>query len=135
MKSRRTMPIVSATLALTVAVALTAAKDDNHVNVIVNFGDPGALAGAANQVVIPNEVTIDKGGTVTFVVNGPGHGIAIYPVSDNTTRSTIPSTDCSRHLLRSVTFPVSFSQDRRRRPPGRNCSFGLPRQVAIWLSA
>jgi len=95
MKSRRTMPIVSATLALTVAVALTAAKDDNHVNVLVNFGDPGALAGAANQVVIPNEVTIDKGGTVTFVVNGPGHGIAIYPVSDNTTRDDITAQLCT----------------------------------------
>jgi len=36
----------------------------------VNFGDPVTLAGDANHVVIPDEVIIGKGGTVTFVVNG-----------------------------------------------------------------
>ena len=56
---------------------------------IVNFGDPVMLAGAANQVLVPDETTIRKGGTVTFVVNGGGHGIAIYPVSKNTTRDDI----------------------------------------------
>ena len=33
------------------------------------------------HVVVPDEVTIAKGGTVTFMVNGGGHGVAIYPVS------------------------------------------------------
>lgn len=108
MKSRRTIPIASTTLALTFAVALTAANDHTHVDVLVNFGDPSALAGAANQVVVPDEVTIDKGGTVTFVVNGPGHGIAIYPVSHDTTRDDITAQLCPHDLTNACidqTFP------------------------------
>src|SRR5262245_998824 len=84
MKNRRTIPLVTATLVVTFAFqpsartgARNAAAQDSSV--IVNFGDPTALQGAANQVVVPDEATILKGGTVTFVVNGPGHGIAIYP--------------------------------------------------------
>jgi len=56
---------------------------------IVNFGDPVTLAGTANQVLVPDDTTIGKGGTITFIVNGGGHGIAIYPVSKNTTRQDI----------------------------------------------
>ena len=80
MNSRRTTSVVIAALALGLAlVPLTASTDnDTPLDVIVNFGDPAALAGAANQVVVPDDATIRKGGTVTFVVNGPGHGIAIY---------------------------------------------------------
>jgi len=99
MKSRRTFPVVIiASLALTFAfqfapgpVATTTAQDSD---VIVNFGDPTVLAGAANQVVVPEEATVLKGGTVTFVVNGPGHGIAIYPVARKTTREDITGQLC-----------------------------------------
>jgi plastocyanin len=39
--------------------------------------------------VVPDEVTIAKGETVTFKVNGGGHGVAIYPVSAHTQRIDI----------------------------------------------
>src|SRR5262245_11589281 len=95
MNSRRTVPIVTAVLASALAfhvsASITAAQDSS---VIVNFGDPTALAGAANQVVVPDEATILKGGTVTFVVNGGGHGIAIYPVAKKTTREDITAQLC-----------------------------------------
>ena len=42
----------------------------------------------------PNEVTITKGGTVTFEINGVGHGIAIYPVSWTTDRQDIEENLC-----------------------------------------
>ena len=92
MKIRQTFPLVSATLALTFAFPLNARTGQDDV--IVNFGDPVMLAGAGNQVVVPEEVSIDKGGTVTFVVNGPGHGIALYPVSKDTTRDGINAQLC-----------------------------------------
>jgi hypothetical protein len=44
--------------------------------------------------VIPDDVTIRKDGTVTFVVNNGGHGIALYPVSKNTTREDISEDLC-----------------------------------------
>src|SRR5688572_16333106 len=65
------------------------------VGPVVEFGHPHELGGgAANHVMVPGEVTIFKGGLVTFRVNGPGHGIAIYPVSKNTTRPHIASQLC-----------------------------------------
>ena len=92
MKCRTAMLIV-ATLALAL-VPMSArtevqGPDKPPTDVIVNFGDPTTLAGAANQVVLPDDVTILKGGTVTFVVNGGGHGLAIYRVSKDTTRDGI----------------------------------------------
>ena len=62
---------------------------------VVNFGalhpqPPVPL----NHVVLPDEVSIFKQGTVTFVVNGDAHGIAIYPVSKNTTRTDIEEDLC-----------------------------------------
>jgi hypothetical protein len=80
--------MVTAALALALAFPLAAHTDDKDkdkdkapLDAIVNFGDPVTLAGAANQVLVPNDTTIRKGGTVTFVVNGGGHGIAIYPIT------------------------------------------------------
>jgi plastocyanin len=109
MKTRRTIPIVCAALALTFATPLTATNDDDNVNVIVNFGDPTTLAGAANQVVVPDEVTIGKGGTVTFVVNGGGHGIAIYPVSDDTTREDITAQLCAHDPVTNACVDPVFA--------------------------
>jgi hypothetical protein len=43
---------------------------------------------------LPDDVTIRKGGTVTFVVNGNAHGIAIHPVSKKTTRDDIAADLC-----------------------------------------
>ena len=62
---------------------------------VVNFGPvhpqpepPGRHA------LVPDEVTIFKGGTVTFIMNGTGHGLAIYPVSKDTTRAHIAEDLC-----------------------------------------
>jgi plastocyanin len=66
-------------------------------NVVVDFGQPqpqGAVA-AATHFLQPvggkpdGEATISKGGTVTFRVNGGGHGVSVYRVSKNTTRADI----------------------------------------------
>jgi len=65
--------MVTAALALALSFPLAARTDDKDkatLDVIVNFGDPVTPAGAANQVVVPNDATIRKGGTVIFVVNG-----------------------------------------------------------------
>lgn len=43
----------------------------------------------------PEETTISKGGEVTFQTHGGGHGIAIYPVSKNTTRDEIGQFMCA----------------------------------------
>jgi hypothetical protein len=42
----------------------------------------------------PLEVTIRKGGNVTFQVNGGGHGVAIYEVEATTTRADIIDDLC-----------------------------------------
>ena len=47
------------------------------------------------HVVVPEEVTITKGETVTFKVNGGGHGVGIYPVSAHTQRSDIIAGLCT----------------------------------------
>ena len=66
MKSRRTIPMLTAALALTLAVPLTVrtagtGKDDDKnkapQDAIVNFGDPVTLVGAGNQVLVPSDTT------------------------------------------------------------------------------
>lgn len=64
------------------------------VSPVVEFGHPDILSGTSNHVMVPKEVTIFKGGTVTFRTNGGGHGIAIYPVSKNTRREDIADDLC-----------------------------------------
>ena len=62
---------------------------------VMNFGNPDHLVpGPLNHILVPCEVTIFKGGTVTFRMNGPAHGIAIYPVSKHTTREDIAEDLC-----------------------------------------
>jgi hypothetical protein len=114
MKFRQAFPVAAAALALAFAFPPTVRTDDNGqdqeppTDIIVNFGDPVVFAGAANQVVVPGDATIRKGGTVTFVVNGPGHGIAIYPVSTNTIREDITAQLCAHdpvtHACTDPTF-------------------------------
>ena len=78
-------------------------KDKNKAaqNAIVQFAElvtpaPGAgsLAGTLTHFLLPDDVTIRKNGTVTFVVNNGGHGIAIHRVSKNTTRKDIAEDLC-----------------------------------------
>ena len=115
MKFRRAFPVAAAALALALAFPPTVRTDDNNQDqepppdIIVNFGDPGVFAGAANQVVVPEDVTIAKGATVTFVVNGPGHGIAIYPVSKNTTREDITAQLCAHDPVTHACTDPAFA--------------------------
>jgi hypothetical protein len=118
MKNRRTIVVLAAALAL--AFPLTVWTDDRGSNrgqdtnaapqdAIVNFGDPVTLAGAGNQVVVPGDTTIRKGGTIIFVVNGGGHGIAIYPVSENTTREDITEQLCVHDPVTSTCVDPTFA--------------------------
>jgi hypothetical protein len=112
MRTRRTIPVVAAALALSLAIPLTARTHDHNTppsDIVVNFGDPIVLAGAANQVLVPDDATIQKGGTVTFVVNGPGHGIAIYPVSKKTTREDITAQLCAHDPVTNACVDPAFA--------------------------
>ena len=113
MASRRILPDISTTRALSFVFLLAASIHGNATNdsqnVVVNFGDPIALAGAANQVVVPDEVSITKGGTVTFVVNGGSHGIAIYPVSKDTTRDDMIAQLCPHDPVTGACVDPGFA--------------------------
>src|SRR5262249_39563552 len=90
---------VGLVLAVTLAfpIAVLADKDDGApADVTVQFGQNQFPQSAPplNHILDPNDVTINKGGTVTFEVNGGGHGIAIYPVSKNTDREDIGEDLC-----------------------------------------
>lgn len=63
---------------------------------VVDFGYPvhPQPPAPAHHILNPGEVTIFKGGTVTFTMHGTGHGVAIYPVSKNTTRADISEDLC-----------------------------------------
>jgi plastocyanin len=82
------------TLVLTVAAAAIAsaqAVDD----AVVQFGPQHPQPAAPLQHrLVPDEVTIHKGGTVLFVMNGGGHRVAIYEVSNHTTRADIEADLC-----------------------------------------
>ena len=67
----------------------------------------------ASHVLVPDEVTILKGGTVTFQVNGGGHGVAIYPVSKHTTREDIVADLCPTGpgCPQASAFPPFFITD------------------------
>jgi plastocyanin len=57
-------------------------------------GVPGSPDNASTHFLLPDDVTITKGGTVNFVVNGGGHGIAIHEVNKKTTRDDIAGDLC-----------------------------------------
>jgi len=60
----------------------------------------GAIGGPADPCsyklhhLTPEEVTVVKGGQVTFQIHGGGHGFAIYEVSKNTTRDELGQFLC-----------------------------------------
>src|SRR5712691_3696811 len=96
----RSRIVVGAALALTVAFPTIGRADDKESKVakdwVVNFAQPlpqGSPA-AVTHFLLPDDLTIQKGDTVTFVVNGGGHGIAIHPVSKKTTRNDIAEDLC-----------------------------------------
>jgi len=105
MKTGRTI-IVVGVLAVAVAFPTIAGANDNDdrdrkrpravQDAFVQFGQPQpqSIVPAETHFLLPDDVRIFKGGTVTFVVNGGGHGIGIYPVSRNTSRDDIESQLC-----------------------------------------
>jgi len=101
MKSGRTILIAAAVFSLAAASPKAGGSDDDKKKVdkdiVVEFGEaqPQAIPnGPASHVLMPDEAFVREGGTVTFNVNGGGHGIAIYPVSKNTTREDIAEDLC-----------------------------------------
>jgi len=84
-------------------IARNSDKDKNSapMDAVVQFAHlvspapaAGSLAGTLTHFLNPDDVTIGKGGTVTFVINNGGHGVAIYPVDKKTTREDIASQLC-----------------------------------------
>jgi len=73
-------------------------------------GVPGSPDNVSTHFLNPEDVTILKGGTVTFVVNGGGHGIAIHEVNKKTTREDIAANLCDGN--NHETGPGNESADR-----------------------
>jgi hypothetical protein len=106
MRSRRFSIVVGAALALALALPAVGRADDKGkdqdkdnkapTDVVVHFGQrqPQGAPAAVTHFLDPDDITIRKGGSVTFVVNGGGHGIAIHPVSKKTTREEIAEDLC-----------------------------------------
>jgi hypothetical protein len=107
MKHRGTIVIGALALAMAVVVpAIGRAHDKDKDNkapmdAVVQFAHlvspapaAGSLAGTLTHFLNPDDVTIAKGGTVTFVINNGGHGVAIYPVDKKTTRQDIAEDLC-----------------------------------------
>src|SRR5262245_41898219 len=92
--------VFGAALVLTLALPLMGRAEPQN-NWTVHFGqpqpqtpDPAPVAAAVTHFLDPNDLTIVKGDSVTFVVNGGGHGIAIHPVAGKTTRADIAEDLC-----------------------------------------
>jgi len=111
MKSHRTSIIVAAVMAALAFPAVGRADDKDNKGKVeavqdatVHFampqpqppgaGVPGSPDNVSTHFLLPNDVTIRKGGTVTFVVNGGGHGIAIHEVNKKTTREDVAADLC-----------------------------------------
>jgi plastocyanin len=103
--TRTSLTVIAVTAALALPVVGRADhKDKAAQDVTVHFampqpqppqaGVPGSPDNASTHFLMPDDVTIRKGGTVTFVVNGGGHGIAIHEVSKKTTRDDIAEDLC-----------------------------------------
>src|SRR5438132_10656003 len=106
MNSRLSSIVVGTALALALAFPAIGRTADNPnqsalQDAVVHFGQPqpqtpapAPVGAAVTHFLAPDDVTIHKGGTVTFVVNGGGHGIAIHPVSKKTSRDDIAADLC-----------------------------------------
>ena len=67
---------------------------------------PGAYKG---HLLSPEEVTVLKGGEVTFHVHGGGHAIAIYEVSKDTTRDEIGQQLCPGFDPQTIANPANHT--------------------------
>lgn len=87
-------------------------------------GVPGSPDNVSTHFLLPDEVTILKGGTVTFVVNGGGHGIAIHEVNKKTTRADVAAGLCDGN--NHETGPGNESTDRIARNVVCNAAIVTP---------
>jgi hypothetical protein len=71
------------------------------------FGGPNDPCAYKLHHLTPEEVTILKGGQVTFQVHGGGHGITIYEVSKDTTRDEIGQFLCAGDDPATIADPAS----------------------------
>jgi plastocyanin len=99
MISRTATLVVGGALTIAVSIPMIGRADDKDKkalhDAVVQFAQKQPQAGGpTTHFLTPDDVTIQKGGTVTFVVNGAAHGIAIHPVSKNTTRQDIAEDLC-----------------------------------------
>jgi len=105
MKFARTSIVVIAVMAALTVVGRADDKDKDKnkaaTDAFVQFGElvtpapaAGSLAGTLTHFLLPDDVTIRQGGTVTFVINGGGHGVAIHRVNKKTTREDIAEDLC-----------------------------------------
>jgi plastocyanin len=100
--SRKAILAIAAACSLAVAFPLRGtAKDNDNKNVVaehdavVQFAQAQPQAGGpTTHFLDPEDVTVVEGGTVTFLVNGGGHGVAIYRVAKKTTRADIAADLC-----------------------------------------
>jgi hypothetical protein len=92
--------VVGAALTLTVAFPTIGKADDKDEkkaleDAVVQFAQQQPQTGGpTTHFLFPDDVTIRKGGTVNFLVNGAAHGIAIHRVSKRTTRDDIAEDLC-----------------------------------------
>ena len=104
--ARTSIGIVAVIAALALPIVGRAdEKNKAATDAFVQFGQlvtpapgPGSLAGTLTHFLLPDDVTIRQGGTVTFVINGGGHGVAIHRVSKKTTRQDIAEDLCQGGL-------------------------------------
>jgi plastocyanin len=92
----RMLSALFATLALTLGVTVAIPGAQQAVDdAVVQFGPqhPQPAPPLLHRLV-PDEVKIHKGGTVLFVMNGGGHRVLIYEVSNHTTREDILADLC-----------------------------------------
>lgn len=84
-----------AVLAFTVVIGVANGSAQAVDDAVVQFGPlhPQPAAPLLHRLV-PDEVSIHKGGTVLFVMNGGGHRVVIYEVSEHTTRADIEEDLC-----------------------------------------
>jgi plastocyanin len=125
--NRRAILAIAAACSLAVAFPLRGTakdKDNDDANVVVQhdavvqFGQTQPQAGGATTHFLdPDDVTIVEGGTVTFVVNGGGHGVAIYKVAKKTTRDDIWPDLCN-------TPKTTTEEDRATRTAFCNAAAG-----------
>src|SRR5262245_2318313 len=91
-------PVIAFIVACTtVGFALPGTAQNSVIehDAVVEFGQPQPQPGGPpTHFLAPDDVTIVRGGTVTFVVNGGGHGVGIYPVAAKTTRQDIAADLC-----------------------------------------